>query len=109
MDRTTELLRIRNQLSAAMEAVDRLLDEARPPAQVGKSDYVQSLERTKAIEWLLREAGEPMRPVRIWAGLRRYGRNDPKMEIQVTTYDLWRRGRIGKVDRGLYVSLPDAN
>ncbi len=44
-----------------------------------------------------------MRPVEIWAELRRLGReNDPKMEVQVTTYDLWRRGRIAKDGRGQY-------
>ena len=49
-----------------------------------------------------------MRPVQIWAELQKLGREDPKMEVQVTTYDLWQRGRIDRVGRGLYVTKPDA-
>ena len=46
-----------------------------------------------------------MRPVEIWADLQTSGRrSDPKMEVQVTTYDLWKRGRIDKVGRGLYTT-----
>lgn len=44
-----------------------------------------------------------MRPVGIWAELKRLGRDDPKMAAQVTTY-LWKCGRIGEVSRGQYVS-----
>jgi hypothetical protein len=71
---------------------------------------VTALPRTKAIEWILEHRGEPMRPVQIWSALRELGRDDPKTEIQVTTYDLWQRGRIGKVDRGLYRAVgPEGN
>jgi hypothetical protein len=62
------------------------------------------LARTEAIEAVLDASGVPMSPVGIWADLRAARRDDPKMEVQVTTYDLWRRGRIDKVGRGLYVS-----
>lgn len=64
------------------------------------------LPRTKAIEWVLQRRTEPMRPVESWAELQAFGRADPKMEIQVTTYDLWERQRIGKVSRGLDVADP---
>lgn len=62
------------------------------------------LPRTEAIEAVLQAAGEALSPVGIWARLKAAGRNDPKMEVQVTTYDLWRRGRIDKVGRGRYVA-----
>jgi hypothetical protein len=63
------------------------------------------MDRTKAIEAVLARNGTPMRPIEIWAELRRVGRDDdPKMEVQVTTYDLWKRGRIEKVSRGQYKS-----
>jgi len=45
-----------------------------------------------------------MRPIEIWARLREAGRDDPKMEVQVTTFDLWQRDRIAKVARGQYKS-----
>ena len=35
-----------------------------------------------------------MSPVEIWAYMQAAGRMEPKMEIQVTTYDLWKRRRI---------------
>jgi hypothetical protein len=38
----------------------------------------------------------------------RVGRDDPKMEVQVTTFDLRQRGRIGKISRGQYVSKSSA-
>jgi len=64
-----------------------------------------TLDRTVAIETVLRRRGVAMRPVEIWADLQTSGRrSDPKMEVQVTTYDLWKRGRIDKVGRGLYTT-----
>lgn len=107
MGSNADLVTIRTHLAAALMAVDQLLnaDQARP---LGDSEHVQALPRTKAIEWVLERRSEPMRPVEIWAELRRFGREDPKMEIQVTTYDLWERRRIGKVGRGLYVADPTA-
>lgn len=46
-----------------------------------------------------------MRPVEIWAELQRRGRkDDSKMEVQVTTFDLWQRDRIGKIGRGQYIA-----
>jgi len=55
------------------------------------------MARTVAIERVLRAHDGPVRPIEIWSALRCAGRNDPKMEVQVTTFDLWERGRIGKV------------
>lgn len=106
MELVPELTSIRSQLIATLAAVDRLLEE-RAAQPAGDSEHVQSLPRTKAIEWMLHKRGEAMRPVEIWAELQKYGRNDPKMEIQVTTYDLWERRRIGKIGRGQYVAEPD--
>jgi hypothetical protein len=37
---------------------------------------------------VLGKSDDAMRPVEIWAELRTLGRDDPKMEIQVTTFDL---------------------
>jgi hypothetical protein len=65
---------------------------------------ITRLERTKAIEWVLENNDGAMRPVEIWAEFIRLGRNDPKIEVQVTTFDLWQRDRIGKLGRGQYVS-----
>jgi len=45
--------------------------------------------------------------VEIWAGLRAAGRADPKMKVQATTFDLWQRGGIAKLDRGQYRSKPE--
>lgn len=105
MSSTNELQAIRTGLIAALERVDGLLDAASSSRsrQAPKVDVVD-LERTKAIEWVLNQRGEAMRPIEIWAELRRQGRDDPKMEVQVTTFDLWRRDRIGKVGRGLYIA-----
>ena len=89
-------------LATALERVDRLIGQ-HPQAEHG-TDMLH-LEGTVAIETVLRRRGVPMRPVEVWADLRATGRsNDLKMEVQVTTYDLWRRGRIDKVGRGQYVT-----
>lgn len=106
MTSTADLRAIRSDLLAALERVDGLLSAAAdkaPATQVAVTD----LPRTKAIEWVLGKSGEAMRPIEIWAELRTLGRDDPKMEIQVTTFDLWQRGRIGKVGRGQYIAKKD--
>jgi hypothetical protein len=90
-------------LLTALGRVDRLL-HAGLPAESEPSGDITRLERTKAIEWVLERNGMAMRPVEIWAELNRLGRGDPKMEVQVTTFDLWKRDRIGKVGRGQYVT-----
>lgn len=103
---TNELMELRNDLAAATARLDRILD-TRGTAPTHREDLV-GLDRTVAIERVLAASEGPMRPIEIWEELRRAGRtNDPKMEVQVTTYDLWKRGRIGKVGRGLYIAVRD--
>ena len=99
-----ELQTIRIDITAALTRVDELLASMRQehPGAGSPSVDVTALPRTRAIEWALVQQGAPLRPVEIWAALRAAGRDDPKMEVQVTTYDLWQRGRIEKVERGLY-------
>lgn len=97
-----ELLAVRSELEAAMTRIDRLILAADPTADEAHFDIV-ALPRTKAIEAVLANHDGPLRPVEIWAKLRETGRTDPKMEVQVTTFDLWQRGRIDKVARGLYL------
>jgi len=106
MTNLTELQEIRSLLSEALSRIDALLEIEQRPGDRTANDLV-ALDRTKAIEWVLGQAKDPMRPVEIWAELLRYGRNDTKMEVQVTTFDLWHRGRIGKIGRGVYVGQPD--
>ncbi|WP_157746631.1 hypothetical protein [Micromonospora inositola] len=105
----TELQSVRSDVLAALNRIDALIAGLSSPSREdgvqAQREEVAALPRTKAIEWVLARSGEPMRPVEIWAELQALGRDDPKMEIQVTTYDLWQRGRIGKVGRGLYQSI----
>lgn len=97
-----DLLALRSDLAAALDRVDRLLSAgAVTPADDGVD--LLRLDRTVAIETVLKRRGVAMRPVEIWADLQAAGRkSDPKMEVQVTTYDLWKRGRIDKIGRGQY-------
>lgn len=97
-----DLKSLRSNLASTLKHIDVLIAGiSEPDAETDAS--VLNLERTKAIEAVLAHNGGVMRPVEIWAELRRLGReNDPKMEVQVTTFDLWKRGRIDKVGRGQY-------
>lgn len=97
---------IRSELALTLTRVDKLIEEAARGDARGSVE-VLTLPRTRAVEYVLAQASEPMRPVQIWAELQRIGRDDPKNEVQVTTFDLWERGRIGKVARGLYKLEPD--
>ena len=102
MTTTQDLLALRADLTSALNRVDQLLDASSPTRPDDHIDML-TLDRTVAIETVLRRRGTVMRPVEIWADLRDSGRrNDPKMEVQVTTYDLWQRGRIDRVGRGQY-------
>lgn len=105
---TDELHALRADLEDALSRVDRLLACARAdePSEVSVP-ALTTMARTVAIETVLSRTDQPMRPIEVWQALRDAGRDDPKMEVQVTTFDLWQRGRIGKVSRGLYVSTPD--
>lgn len=102
MTALSELQGIRSDLLAALGRVDNAIAAADPVPRRGID--ITGLERTKAIEWVLARKNGPMRPVEIWAELNRLGRNDPKMEVQVTTFDLWHRDRIGKIGRGQYIT-----
>lgn len=98
---------VRADVEAALAKIDDLIAKEVPVTSVpDEVAEVRAMPRTKAIEWVLAQAdGKSLRPVEIWAGLNLLGRNDPKMEVQVTTFDLWERGRIGKRGRGQYHSL----
>ena len=107
MSHGPDLLAIRSDLIAIVRRVDSLIetiDEAVSP----KADLI-NMDRTKAIEKVLEDNGGIMRPVEIWSALVQAGRHDPKMEVQATTFDLWRRGRIGKRGRGEYLANPSGS
>ena len=102
------LQQVRSQLAAALKTIDELLasERATESKSAGPSaGNVRAAPRTTAIEWALAQSDRPLRPVEIWAALQAAGRTDPKMDVQVSTYDLWKRGRIDKVGRGLYQTL----
>lgn len=97
-----DLKSLRSDLASILNRIDAFIAGICEP-DADMDIKVVNLERTKAIEAVLAHNGGVMRPVEIWAELRRLGReNDPKMEVQVTTFDLWKRGRIDKVGRGQY-------
>ena len=98
-----ELLVLRSELQSALDRVDQLILKAKPKPGDSFAD-MRELPRTKAIESVLDRANGPMRPIEIWKLLLEAGRTDPKMEVQVTTFSLWERSRIGKVGRGLYIA-----
>lgn len=104
MTAVSELQAIRSELLTTLDRVDALIGAAEPAAVAAEPD-ITALDRTKAIEWILKHNDGPMRPVEIWAELQRRGRKDAsKMEVQVTTFDLWQRDRIGKISRGQYIA-----
>jgi hypothetical protein len=94
-----ELEALRDQLQLGLTTVEQLL--AGPP-QVDQR--VINLYRTEAIIWVLDHDKLPMSPVQITRRLHELGRNDPQSEVQVTTYDLWKQGRLTKLSRGVYCS-----
>jgi hypothetical protein len=98
-----DLYALRSDLFAALERVELLIERSGGKPETSSVDLVR-LPRTKAIEWVLADRGGPMRPIEIWAELRRHGRDDPKMEVQVTKNDLWHRDRLERLSRGLYSS-----
>lgn len=52
---------------------------------IEEARYVWSKPRRRAVEWVLQQrGGDPMRPVEIWAELRRLDRDDPK-DVAVAT------------------------
>ena len=101
MTQIEDLRTIRTDLVSLLSRVDQLI-EVQVAGQPKPKIDITGLQRTKAIEWVLEDCGEVMRPIEIWRELQAHGRNDPKMEVQVTTYDLAERRRIEKVGRGQY-------
>lgn len=98
-----DVLALRDALEVALRRANRLLQGTEPQsAQTARP--IAELPRTQAIEAVLQESGRALRPVEIWAKLREAGRDDPKMEVQVTTFDLWQRDRIAKLGRGQYIA-----
>lgn len=96
-----ELESIRDQLVTALGRLNRLIAEGARDEPSPEHGALR-LPRTEAIESVLDAARRPMGPVEVWEHLTDLGRVDPKMEVQVTTYDLWRRGRLVKLRRGIY-------
>ncbi len=103
MSREDELRAIRTDLVAIVARLDGLL-EVKPGAGTRASAKGAALHCTTAIEWALADYGKPMSPVQIHDAIKQIGRSDRKDTVQVTTYDLWKRGRIDKVGRGLYTA-----
>jgi hypothetical protein len=93
------LERLRDQLAESLAIVEQLLAG---PREVDRR--VVSLSRTEAIIWTLDHDKVPMSPVQITQRLHEFGRDDPSAEVQTTTFDLWRAGRIAKLERGVYCS-----
>ena len=98
-DLRRELERLRDQLSDGLATVEQLLAGPREVDQ-----RVINLYRTEAIVWTLDHDMLPMSPAQITRRLRELGRDDPSQEVQTTTFDLWRQGRITKLSRGVYCS-----
>jgi hypothetical protein len=100
-DPAPALRQLRRQLMQMSGEVARLLTELEPGTTVDDTGYA-GLPRTEAIVQVLATQGTPMTPVQIWRALHEAGWADEKNLIQVTTYELWRRGRLVKVGRGTY-------
>jgi hypothetical protein len=102
-----DLQAVRTELMTVLGRVERLIATcAETGGQSAKRDLASIPYRTEAIERVLEDNGGDMSPVEIWKVLTAAGRDDPKMEIQVTTNDLWHRGRIDRIARGRYKALP---
>jgi len=101
-DAAPALRHMRRQLRQISGEMTRLLSELEnaedPPADHAYAD----LGRMEAIVKVLDTEAVPMAPVAIWSALRAAGFQDEKNLVQVTTYQLWRRGRLVKLGRGIY-------
>ena len=104
---TDDLQAVRTELLTVLGRVERLIDVCSEEGDAPTRRDLTSIQyRTEAIERVLEESGEDMSPVEVWKVLTAAGRDDPKDEVQVTTNDLWHRGRIDRVARGRYKALP---
>src|SRR5258708_3019823 len=107
MTLSDDLQAVRTELKTVLGRVERLIATTNQASDESTNiDLASITYRTEAIERVLDDTGKVMRPVEIWKALTAAGRNDPKMEIQVTTYDLWQRGRIDRIGRGQYKAKP---
>jgi hypothetical protein len=100
-----DLRTVRTDLMTALGRIERLIEASTEP-KAAKLVNLLTMERTKAIEWVLRDNGGIMRPVEIWGVLQAAGRHDDKMSIQVATNGLSHRSRIVNVGRGEYRAKP---
>jgi chromosome segregation ATPase len=112
--RSTELVRLqaelaglraqRNSLSRAVkEAADR--EEAGARLAAGEVPDLRRLDRTEAIEQVLRSARRLMSISDVWEALRAAGRPEPDRQVVASTLNfLHRRGRISKPRRGFYAT-----
>ena len=101
-----DLQAIRTDLMTVLGRVEQLIDVSTETGDHPSKIDLTSIPRTEAIEHVLEDHGGDMGPVEIWKVLRAAGRNDPKMQVQVTTNDLWHRGRIDRIAPGRYKAFP---
>lgn len=99
-DAAPALRQIQRQLRQINGEMTRLLSSLEEETPTDP-DY-ENLGRIEAILKTLKAQAIPMTPVQIWSALQASGFTDQKNLIQVTTYQLWRRGRVAKLGRGLY-------
>lgn len=112
--RATELVRIQAELAglrAQRNALDRALrdvadrDEAAARAASGVVTDLRGIDRTEAIEQVLRSGKRLMSITDVWEALRAAGRPEPDRQVVASTLNfLHRRGRISKPRRGFYAT-----
>jgi len=86
------------QLSRSLELLLLDLDQDLPSID----PPLEGVARTEAILHILDTHAGPLAPVEIWRSLRNAGYLDDKTLVRVTTYELWRRGRLVKVGEAQY-------
>jgi hypothetical protein len=100
-DAAPALRAMRRQLMRISGDLSKILAELEPHDTPVNPRY-QGLARTESIMQVLDAHEGPMTPVAIWRALAEAGCNDEKNLVRVTTYQLWRRGRLVKLGRGMY-------
>jgi septal ring factor EnvC (AmiA/AmiB activator) len=112
--RSTELVRIQAELAglkAQRNALDRAMrdaadrDEAAARVASGAVTDLRGVDRTEAIEHVLRAGKRLMSITDVWEALRAAGRPEPDRQVVASTLNfLHRRGRISKPRRGFYAT-----
>jgi chromosome segregation ATPase len=112
--RSTELVRLQAELAglrAQRNALDRALrdvvqrGEAAARIAAGSADDLRGIDRTEAIEQVLRSGKRLMSITDVWEALRAAGRPEPDRQVVASTLNfLHRRGRISKPRRGFYAT-----